>query len=589
MTKNSVGSETPNKYSTKQRSLSPRRKRATYGVLVIVVAITVALAIQAMFPAQKEVEWYELPDPDNTILTGMEWQDTDYAESEIYSSSYDYFFRFDPWKGEFINRTEFRDPEGYEISAHDLTVTSWMGAYIVTFAPDGGVQVYDYQTGGIYNYSMNNVSEDICFTEIESYETAEGAFFYAGNQGNPYGMTVCHIPSHNFTIVNTSNGLVSDYVSYLKVREPYILIGTNQGFSFYDVELEKVVLSQSKDDVNSTFKVTAMEYYPLTKRIYVGTEDGILVYEISGGEAQIVRSRITEVDGLPDNRINALERDEDRKRIYIGTREGICYFSLDEEETIIEQLEEDINLEGYSVEEILISERDYLYLGLSCFKYGGSGAIVRLPLEVARPPPYAGLLITLGWVGAGATSFIAILWALYPDVKRKFGKSLESGSVVIEPGEKAKATRLIDRIISRAEDYLKVRDNYPSIELVRHLMEADNEVKIQFLTVIEPAKRKRHGDYHEYELLLNSLSEEKEQRSNFHVRLTHKAKSHQRNLINEEECWTADISFKDLGNRKMGTLSKQTGSQKAKVEKDFDFLWEGAKEFHIEDFADNRK
>jgi hypothetical protein len=235
-----------------------------------------------------------------------------------------------------------------------------------------------------------------------------------GCASNPFGFGLLNCTSREIRYLNTSDGLIDDFITTIRIFDNTVFLGTNKGFSILDLRTETIVLSENEDDYHQEFSVNCIEYYPFRERIYVGTDTGLLVYEIQDGQTTLIDSRFTTVNGLPNNKINCLSQDEQRKRVYIGTREGVSYINLDEDDVAIHTLANSTQLYGYNVRNILIPRyEDYIVLGANGYLASVPESIITLPTSFSRISTQMTSMITFG--GFALIAILIMVMVIYPE------------------------------------------------------------------------------------------------------------------------------------------------------------------------------
>lgn len=362
-------------------------------------------------------------DSENESLYSAEWSDEEFANNMIYAVTDDRLHRFYSTNNSYLDSFVIPGYDGVSTWASDIAVTDWDDVYIATNQPYGGILYYDESENQFWNFTIWNIKEEIHFTEIVWMSSTNGNTLFAGSGSTPYGLAIINRSSHLVSFKNSTHGLVDNYITCIKRRSNFLLLGTSKGFSFYDLEKNQFTVSQNRNDLNESFRVNAIEYYPLTQRVFVGTDNGLLVYEIVDGDAHLIHSRFTTVDGLSSNKVICLEIDENRKNLYMGTYSGLSFINLDSEEIEIEQILGDDVLNRIDVESIIIPRyRNYIYIALDPH-ISQSASIMLVPITSGTDFVFSILLSTGGIVSI----IVAIIYVLYPEMrKRRLSFDIES-------------------------------------------------------------------------------------------------------------------------------------------------------------------
>ncbi len=271
---------------------------------------------------------------------------------------------------------------------------------------------YPYQTKQVEfeRVLIRNISSDVRFECVEFYMMDSQPRIFLGS--NTYGIFELDYETRGGSFINMTNGLASNSIRCLQVRGDILLAGTSRGFSFFNLKTG-ANFSCLFDDIGDDLIVDCIEYYQLTHKIYVGTENGLFIFKENGANATLVRSRLTTADGLPARGINVFGLDMDQKRLYIGTYGGLCYISLDEnDQSIVPMISrEHITIGRWPehVRSILIPRytmNNVIYLGTA------NGYIVKVPTNYN--PNTMALLIRIQnimYIIAGA--FLVLIWSWY--------------------------------------------------------------------------------------------------------------------------------------------------------------------------------
>ncbi len=255
----------------------------------------------------------------------------------------------------------------------------WL-SYVVTDGPDGGAYwmhwSYENQRVVFDPIRIPNIGEDVEFRDIETFRNGSDTVLYLGSE--QIGVVEYAPSTYQTRNITTENGLPSNNVRSLKVRGDCLLAGTGRGFAFFNLRTG-VNFSHIQDDVGNPLSVSCIDYYQLTHRIYIGTNEGLFIFDENGTSATLVRSRLTSDDGLPSRVVNAIDIDVDLKRLYVVTALGLAYIDLDDNAQSVTPMisREELTMGRYPevLESILIPgyDRGHLYLGTT------NGYIIRVP------------------------------------------------------------------------------------------------------------------------------------------------------------------------------------------------------------------
>jgi hypothetical protein len=464
---------------------SPRMKRCTNTFIVLVIILMLVTGLSWLvnpvnYNSNGELDHSEIPilDPYD-VLYDVEWSDN-YQQREFYVATGDTFHRVDSGNGTTLNSYQLFPKPGYALTILDITVSDIGNAYLAAFGTNKSIPFYDRYGDRFWNLSIFNLEEDTYFTEIEWTLIDGDNFLLVGCASNPYGLGLINCTGNEIRYLNTSDGILDDFITAIKIQGDDVFLGTDKGFSILDISTETIVLNENEDDYNQEFRVNCIEYYPYRNRIYVGTDTGLLVYEVQDEQTSLIHSRFTTVDGLPHNKINCLTQDEQRKRVYIGTREGVCYINLDEPEVDIHLLANSTELAGYNVKSILIPRTDeYILLGADGFTLSVPPSIITLPTSANLFSSQIEFVISLGGFVSAAVSIIVMV--VYPEFKEK-----RRGHVSKQP------TTDVDKRKTPQEDNWAIDSEYvvkqiqenveePLIELKAQINVSTNKEKAEFI------------------------------------------------------------------------------------------------------------
>ena len=223
-------------------------------------------------------------------------------------------------------------------------------------------------------------------------EDASRNWIYLGSESSGIGIFRRDVRQVSF--FNTSNGMPSNFVSALKIRGDYLLVGTDQGFSILERSTGKN-FSCTRDEYSSPFWVTAIDYYPLTHKVFVGTNGGLLIFHENGSAADAI-TRLTDYQGLPSILVSCLQVDKDLKRLYVGTPRGVVYLDLESADYALHAFVnwESLKYNGvyHQIMAMIVPARalrNEIYLGTSM------GYIIRVPLTFSSSSQSTAINIVL--------------------------------------------------------------------------------------------------------------------------------------------------------------------------------------------------
>ena len=157
-------------------------------------------------------------------------------------------------------------------------------------------------------------------------------------------------------------------------------------------------------------------------------------------------------------------------------------------------------------------------------------------------------------------------------------KSLIKESLVIIPARDLFMThRILQKIFSECEDYVKIQDAYIGEEIFHIFEFIPKNVKIYFLTGIELG---RNEDPDRISQCIKRLKNER--RGNFQIFFIGDAGGnppfHDRFIISKDKCWQIGTSLKQIGRGKDTTISEISKLEKdEKIEPLFDYWWNSRK------------
>lgn len=111
-----------------------------------------------------------------------------------------------------------------------------------------------------------------------------------------------------FQIIDTSNGLINNYVRKFFVFENHLFVGTEDGLSVIDVNSKKVLFSQKRESKKGKFQV--MGFFDYRGEVYFGTfNDGFYKVDIASKSIKLVSKRTVAIFSVYQN----------KEDIYYGT------------------------------------------------------------------------------------------------------------------------------------------------------------------------------------------------------------------------------------------------------------------------------
>jgi len=334
-------------------------------------------------------------------------------ENEIVYSGRSGLHFYDRWDDNMTGGPIVVDSNHWHSGAYDIEERFW-NLYMATGGENDSIFVYErsYESDEyeMKPFGLPNVTESARFEELEFYYDHPFTYLFMGSPS--IGVVRYTWSSSEVLYINTTNSLPSNNVLCMRVRGSTLLVGTNGGFTFFDLQTGSN-FTCTEDDETETLVVDQIEYHQVSHKIFVGNEDGLFIFEENGSSAELVRSRITDDDGLESKRVTALELDLNRKWLYVGTYGGLAYIDIDvNEEAVIPMIKREQLAIGDWPEEvcsILVPKatmRSYLYLGID------SGFIVQVP--VSYTPLTRSTLINIRTIMYGLGSvFLVVLWVWY--------------------------------------------------------------------------------------------------------------------------------------------------------------------------------
>jgi signal transduction histidine kinase/ligand-binding sensor domain-containing protein/CheY-like chemotaxis protein/AraC-like DNA-binding protein len=199
----------------------------------------------------------------------------------------------------------------------DHSNTLWFGSY------SHGLFRYDKKTDSFTNFiHKKNDPASICLNDVRVILDDSENNLWIGTNGG--GLSLLPAGSHKFVNYTPQNSSISsDYIRAL-AEDKYgnLIIGT------YAAGLKYYIKSQNKF-INYFNRAQAEKFLPShfiyslyldkSEKLYIGTEgDGLVIYDIRHKKFK----RYTEKDGLADNTVNAIQRDQ-AGDIWISTNKGL--------------------------------------------------------------------------------------------------------------------------------------------------------------------------------------------------------------------------------------------------------------------------
>ncbi|WP_221452845.1 hybrid sensor histidine kinase/response regulator transcription factor [Mucilaginibacter sp. FT3.2] len=193
----------------------------------------------------------------------------------------------------------------------------WFGSY------SNGLFRYDKKTDSFTNFvHKTNDPTSICLNDIRAITEDSENNLWVGTNGG--GLSLLTAGSNKFINYNPQNsGISSDYIRALaEDRNGNLFIGTSaSGLKYYIKNQNKFInyfsRAQAEKFLPSHFIYSL--YLDKNENLYIGTEgDGLVLYDIKNKKFK----RYTEKDGLADNTVNAIQKDE-AGDIWISTNKGL--------------------------------------------------------------------------------------------------------------------------------------------------------------------------------------------------------------------------------------------------------------------------
>jgi ligand-binding sensor domain-containing protein/signal transduction histidine kinase/DNA-binding response OmpR family regulator len=204
----------------------------------------------------------------------------------------------------------------------DHSNTLWFGSY------SHGLFRYNKKTDSFTNFfHKTNDPTSICLNDIRTIIDDSKNNLWIGTNGG--GLSLLPAGSDKFVNYNPQNsGIGSDYIRALaEDGKGNLFIGTSaSGLKYYIKNQNKFVnyFSEAEAEKFLPSHFIYALYLDENKNLYIGTEgDGLVVYDIKNKRFK----RYTEKDGLADNTVNAIQKDE-AGGIWISTNRGLSRIDL---------------------------------------------------------------------------------------------------------------------------------------------------------------------------------------------------------------------------------------------------------------------
>lgn len=204
----------------------------------------------------------------------------------------------------------------------DHTNTLWFGSYA------NGLFRYNKKTDSFTNFTHKaNDPASLCLNDVRTIiEDSKGNLWVGTNGG---GLSLLPAGSNKFINYTPQNsGISSDYIRALaEDKTGNLFIGTSgSGIKYYIKSQNKFINYFSREQTEKFLPSHFIYslYIDKNENLYIGTEgDGLVVYDIKKQSFK----RYTEKDGLADNTVNAIQKDE-AGNIWISTNKGLSRIDL---------------------------------------------------------------------------------------------------------------------------------------------------------------------------------------------------------------------------------------------------------------------
>lgn len=133
-------------------------------------------------------------------------------------------------------------------------------------------------------------------------------------------------------------------------------------------------------------------------------------------------------------------------------------------------------------------------------------------------------------------------------------------------------SKLLRAIAAEAQDFIKIEDNYISTLVIRHLLEADDCVRVKCICDVKKLKPRIIDmlDYREMARLLRDAG------GRIEIRAPSSDWTHDRIILTESQGWAFSNSIKELFNRrKWSIISRLPDEARIYLDSDFDEMWMG--------------
>ena len=147
------------------------------------------------------------------------------------------------------------------------------------FSTSSAVFRYDFKKGFVKKYVHNEAdSESISSTYLNTFFQDSKGRIWLGSAGS--GLDLFNPKTQKFKSYNTTNStIIDDYILDIKESQSgYLLIATNKGFSYFDVESNKFYNFQNQ----SVFPINAISegglYVTKDGEIYIGSTNGLFSF-----------------------------------------------------------------------------------------------------------------------------------------------------------------------------------------------------------------------------------------------------------------------------------------------------------------------
>ncbi len=301
----SSGANSSNKLTGDSREMRFSKNQCIVIAIIIIIIVVGMVGYSSQTPSRLS----NIPIMSDDFIKGLEYNPI----STLAITNSSHLILYDLYHD---NVTEtIHVPEG-RFSIEDFI---FYGGAIYLVNTNGSLQVYDY--GNLYNVAVPDVMYDGNLNTITTEDNPSK--IYLG--GDSTGIII--FDRSNYTAINitTSDGLLSNQVTYLNHRTDKLLVSVSGGFHVYDTSDE--ILYNVVDIPDPTKAVYCMEYYSGTSDLFIGTQYGLHICRFMDNHWKYLYT-LGERDGLPSPKIRDFELDVTNHKMIVATSKGVCFLDL---------------------------------------------------------------------------------------------------------------------------------------------------------------------------------------------------------------------------------------------------------------------